>query len=331
MGKIGPDGVFQIYPDLDAGEIWYLNPNALNTDGRFNPDGTVTGTLTDGYFIEDNKSPVMYIEPSTGYNLRSLDAKISHKEIASKGYMWATNDWSSVEVTGYFNAISYGDNFQISLFARGAEQSTPMPWCPGCNYRLEIRSDGFYRFVKQQYFLASSPKDWVDVMQLSDPISLQGFFGVKLCVFNIDIGNGKQGVKLEFYLDPGLTNTFQKIGEIVDRGAWGAAGAACSGSADQILTWASPLVGISLNDTDDVRFKLLSARTINPGGNFPEPVPEPGKILVSTVHAYRIGVAAKQTCESVIPQDPNPPPPTPPPGTTTVVKRLAETHKIKSS
>lgn len=339
MGRIGLDGVFQVWPSADQGEVWYFNVFNFNGDTRLNADGIIGGTTTDGYTITDNPSPHLYIETSTGYALRSLPQNLNHKEIASKGFMWKENDWEQVEISTYFNVVQADNDLTISLFARGAEFSTPLPWCPGSAYKLEIRKDGKFRFVKQQYFLQATPwhpsngdaNGWVNVPDLFDPLTLNGWFGVKFVCYNKDIGNGKQGVKLEFYLDPGSTNAWLKVGEYTDAGGWGGSDVACGGATDQIITWAGPLVGFSWDAAENMRFRLMSVRTINPGGNFGEPVPQPGKVLVSSTHVYRIGISAKQTCESTIPQDPNPPPPPPPGGGTTTTKKFAEQHDINKS
>src|SRR5215831_2759591 len=330
MGRIGLDGVFQIWPSQDQGEVWYFNVFNFNGDSRLDSDGVIGGTPTDGFTVIDNPSPHIYIETSTGYALRSLPQNINHKEIASKGWMWKDNDWEQVEISCYFNLVQADGDFVLSAYARGAEFSTPMPWCPGSAYKLEIRKDGKFRFVKQQYFLQATPwaNGWVDVPDLFDPLTLNGWFGAKFVVYNTDIGSGKQGVKLEFYLDPGSTNAWLKVGEYTDAGGWGGSDAACSGAADQIITWAGPLVGFSWDSAQNLRFRLMSVRTINPGGSFGDPVPQPGKVLVASTHVYRIGIAAKQTCESVIPQDPNPPPPPPGGGLTTTVKQFAEQHDM---
>jgi len=169
------------------------------------------------------------------------------------------------------------------------------------------------------------------VPDLFDPLTTNGWFGVKFCIFNIDIGDGKQGVKLQFYLDPGSTNAWAKIGEYTDSGGWGGSDVACFGKTDPILTWGGPLVGWSWDSAQNLRFRLMSVRTVNPGGSFGDPVPVPGKVLVSSTHVYRIGIAAKQTCESVIPPDPTPPPPPPGGGLVTTTKRFAETHDILKS
>lgn len=330
MGRIGIDGVFQIYPSQDQGEVWYFNVFNFNADSRLDVDGVMAGTQTDGFTVVDNPAPHLYVETSTGYALKSLPQNVNHKEIASQGFMWKSNDWEQVEITNYINVVQADNDLTITFFARGAEYTTPLPWCPGSGYKLEIRKDGKFRFVKQQYFLQATPwsQGWVDVPDMFDPLTINGWFGVKFAVYNVDIGGGKQGVKLEFYLDPGNSNAFAKIGEYTDSGGWGGSDSACGGAADQIITWAGPLVGMSYDSAQNLRFRLFSVRTVNPGGSFGDPVPQPGKVLVSSTHVYRIGIAAKQTCESVIPQDPNPPPPPPGGGLTTTTKKFAEQHDI---
>jgi hypothetical protein len=330
MGRIGIDGVFQVWPSQDQGEVWYFNVFNFNGDTRLNCDGVIKGSNQDGFAVIDNPAPHVYVETSTGYTLKSLPQRISHKEIASRGYMYKVNDWEQIEITTYFNVVQADDDLTITMFARGAEFTTPMPWCPGSSYKLEIRKDGKFRFVKQQYFLQATPwsQGWVDVPDLFDPLTLNGWFGVKFAVYNKDIGGGKQGVKLEFYLDPGSTNAFLKVGEYTDSGGWGGSDTACDGATDQILTWGGPLVGYSWDSAQNLRFRLMSVRTINPGGTFGDPVPQPGKVLVASTHVYRIGIAAKQTCESIIPPDPNPPPIPPGGGLTTTVKKFAEQHDM---
>lgn len=265
--------------------------------------------------------------------MKSLPQKLNHKEIASKGFMWNANDWEQVEITSYFNVVTADDDFMLTLSARGAEATQPLPWCPGSAYKLQIDMDGRFRFLKQQYYLQAIPWSlgWVNVEDLLSPLTTQGWFGVKFACYNIDIGSGKQGVKLEFYLDPGNTNAWTKIGEFTDNGGWGTGDAVCFGNPDQIMTWGGPLIGVTWIDASNCRFRLMSVRTINPGGDFPDPVPQPGKVLVSSTHVYRVGIAAKQTCDSVIPPDPNPPPPPPGGGLTATTKKFAEQHDINKT
>ena len=339
------DGIAMINPTAIGGEEWYLytGGDPVADDPRFNAV-QLTGNGTDGFSPGDDFG-LMTVETSTGYNNGAIISDIDHSFVASTGYMYKSNDWKDVEITGLFNCSRVTNmDARIQFMARGAELSEFRPWCPGTFYMAELNMDGQFRWTKAQYHLSHASQDWIDpvLVGLGTDVRLQGWFGLKIVLSNIDIGvpgEGRQGVMLSAYIDKNNTSNWTLIdtSEIRDMGGWGEDGGECGGRRDQIITWGGPLVGFRFEWGSRILFNKLSVREVDVGGSFLEPEPTRqtpafaavSRVLTSTTHRYRIGTFIAPTCAGEVGTDPDPPPPDPPPiGTVDVVKKIAHVYDI---
>lgn len=265
----GPDGVKHIYPSLQGGEIWYLDPD--NPDNRTEGE-SISGDQDEGFSAGDDAQ--VGIVTSSGDT--DLDSDIDHGEVASRGYMANPNDWKDFEATTHWNYLdesSGGTSPSISIYGRGGHHSSPEPYCPGFKYSSEFETSGRHRFQKEQWHNEYAPAGaWKDVGL--DDLTEHGWFGHKFICYNIDIGGGQLGVKLECWIDAEANNNWVKVDERLDDGGWGSAGDACGGEDDQIGTWGGPLVVLRI-DSADVRFRNTSVRAISATGQFPPPGPPP--------------------------------------------------------
>jgi hypothetical protein len=89
------------------------------------------------------------------------------------------------------------------------------------------------------------------------------FVGFKGVMYNFQQG-GKTVVKLELWVDPTLTNNWQKVDEFVDSGGWGSSAGECGGKPDQIITWGGPTATFRWDNANNVSIKNLSVREIVP-------------------------------------------------------------------
>lgn len=349
----GLDGVKMINPSAIGGEFWYLSTEPAS-DPRLNTPVKLEGNYTDGFTCPIDPA-LITVETSVGYNPGSVNRSVNHAFLASVGYMYRSNDWRDVEWTGYFDCRNVTDtNARIQLFARSAELNEQRSWCPGTFYMGELTMDGRFRWVKGQYYLSCEQKDWIsatDVGLGSDLITRTiGWFGLKIIMTNIDIGDTKQGVQLRLYVDANNSNGWTLVGaaDFIDNGNWGRDGEFCKGKSDQIITWGGPLASMRLERGTQIIFNKLSVREIGQGGEFIAPLPTAQAQIAATgafqrligmvTLRYRIGVFSIPTCLGEIPTDPDPPPggpgdpdPPPPGGSVFVEMRIAHRFDINRS
>lgn len=342
----GPDGVEMVNPTAVGGEFWYLSTEP-HMDQRFNCP-SVMGNYTDGFSCLEDPVTIT-IENSIGYSVGSVRSNVNHGFIASTGFMFTSKDWRDVEMTGYFDCrMVTNANARIQLFARSAELPNRRQWCPGSFYMGELLMDGRFRWTKNQYWLSSTSKDWIDAQFVGLGSNLinkpLGWFGIKIVIHNIDIGDGKLGVQLQLYVDRNNNNAWTLVSEasIIDNGGWGQDGTPCGGQPDQIITWGGPLATVQLIGDSGIMFNKLSVREVDVGGHFPIPAPTTQstalasgtfqRVIGMATFRYRVGVSTVPTCLGEVPTDPDPPAPgpgdpgEPPPGNVFVEMSLA--HKF---
>jgi hypothetical protein len=344
----GTDNVQMINPTAVGGEFWFLSPEP-KADPRFN-SGELTGNYTDGFKVTTDPA-FMTVENSIGYSPGSVRNNVNHAFIASTGFLYSSKDWRDVEMTGYFDCREVlNPNARIQMFARSAEIPSSRQWCPGSFYMGELAMDGRFRWVKSQYWLSAFQQDWISANEVglgSDLTQrINGWFGIKIIIHNVDIGDGQLGVQLQLYVDRNNSNGWTLIGtsELIDRGGWGEDGTPCGGKKDQIITWGGPLATFKIEGDTAIIFNKLSVREIDAGGHFPLPAPteqtslaQAGaftRVIGMVTFRYRVGVSVIPTCVGEIPTDPDPPAPgpgdpeEPPPGNVFVEMSLAHKYNI---
>jgi hypothetical protein len=341
----GVDGVEMINPTAVGGEFWYLSTEPQR-DQRFNCP-MIMGNYTDGFSCPEDPVSIT-IENSLGYSNGSVRSNVNHAFIASTGFMYTSKDWRDVEMTGYFDCrMVTNPNARIQLFARSAEIPNARQWCPGSFYMGELLMDGRFRWTKAQYWLSAVSKDWISTtfVGLGNLITKPlGWFGIKIVMHNIDIGERRLGVQLQLYVDKNNNNfwTLVSEAELIDDGGWGADDQPCGGKFDQIITWGGPLASVQLIGDTGIMFNKLSVREVDVGGHFPIPTPTTQSFAAATgafqrvigmaTFRYRVGVSMIPTCVGEIPTDPDPPPPGPgdpgDPGPGFVIVEMSFAHRF---
>ena len=343
-----------INPSTIGGEFWYLSTEP-QSDPRMNISAPLEGNYSDGFTCPADPT-IISIETSMGYDKGAVKKDVNHSFLASVGFMHRSNDFKDVEWTGYFDCrnVTDFDNARIQFYARSAEITEEKLWCPGSFYMGELAMDGRFRWIKGQYFLSCVTNEWIEpnfVGLTNNLISRpMGWFGIKIVMYNVDIGNGQQGVQLKLYVDKNNNNSWTMVGaaDYLDRGGWGSDGEVCKGKEDQIISWGGPLASLRLARGTQIIFNKLSVREVGVGGEFLAPNPTSQASIAATgafqrllgmiTFRYRIGTYTIPTCVGEIPTDPDPPPggpgdpdPPPPGGSTFVEMRLAHKFNINRS
>lgn len=322
-------GVKMIYPTKTSGITWFFDDSKLNTDPRFQ-GAILSGDPNEGWTPGSGSSRLKTITPA-GYDENALPADLDHLMCKNRGYFYNPGDWGDSEQTAYVRWNSGDNNTGFTMYCRGGRH-TSSHFCPGFAYKLDSNINGEFRFGKEQYHTQYSWHERKSIF--ASGMVGHGWFGQKMIVYNVDIGNGNIGVKLELWIDPNIDNNWIKVLEDLDKGGWGSSDDCGSQTPlDIIGTWKGPEVTYRFDNLGDIRIKKMSVREIEAGGTFADPIPSATINVVPRVTAslrmhYRIGTTSAPTCVSEIPEDPNPPPPPPPVGNVNVIKKSAFSYDI---
>ena len=249
-------GVTRLYPSLPGGESWSM-PADPRTDSRFNPQNTITPN-GDGSWKMKSAQVRMEVFTSTGYK---QPASYDRLKLAAQGYMLAPNDWRNVEITGFVRVNSASlptDNF--AWYARGGRHSAPIP-CEGSSYKGGLHYDGRVRFEKESWHVSYRNASY---LQATSSI-MSRWVGFKTVLRNATVA-GKTAVKMELWLNDSADRvTWSKVYDMTDDGTFGGDASACGASAPGMpIAWGGPIATFRWDSAEDVDFRWLSVREIQP-------------------------------------------------------------------
>lgn len=264
-------GVAQKYSSslVNPQNIFIIHPEPSN---YFKLSGELRGIHAaeeDGIaFTEGNMFGRLYIYSTSGYNYGLLNRNPLENNI--NGFMQDTKDWLNVEASCYLKVVNSLSNDSFKIKVRGGEHNGNQDYA-GCGLGIELGYDGRIRAVKEMRH--------PDIMVFSDWINGIGdienkWIGYKLVVYNID---NNQNVRIEFYIDTNLSNTWEKVFELVDNGSgkFGGQGVMINGQIIKKILGGGPVVTIewgNITDPDGIILKNISIREIDPkttGGSNP--------------------------------------------------------------
>jgi hypothetical protein len=252
-------GVTMLYPSAAGGEQWFLADNATS-DSRFDPQNTITRN-SDGSWKMKSSKVRMSVFTSTGYSASKIPT-YDRDVLASRGYMQAANDWKNVEMTGFIklNAAQDGsDNFD--WYARGGKHNDDNEGCEGSSYKGALHYDGRARWQKETWHVSYEQAPYKPATT-----ALKGrWVGFKAVMRNTP-SNGKEAVRLELYVNENADKvTWKKVYDMVDAGDWGGDADHCGGAVGPMpITWGGPIATFRWDNANDVDFKWLSVREIQP-------------------------------------------------------------------
>jgi hypothetical protein len=261
-------GINKIYPTKSEGDEWFMNMENIKSDPRLkigtgitdvikNKDGSWSPTPQDKVILE------IYTSNSSGKVNKSNMTTYNLNELAKRGYWFNENDWTNIEMSGYFRLNSTNDqSLGYSFLPRSIDHSNDNGGCGGATPIFTFGFNGELEAKKEMWHLSLISSDTEKIRDLS-PSIVGKWLGLKAVIYNLP----NNDVKQEFWIDKENNGKWEKVYEFTDEGGFGIKGTTgpekCEGQWDQKYTWGSPIVLFKWNQAD-VQFKNLSVREIVP-------------------------------------------------------------------
>jgi hypothetical protein len=273
-------GITELYPSKTNGEHYTMNMQSESNDPQFDPNGSTMTKNSDGSYKVQSSQVRLQIFPSTGFHENQIKT-LDQGQLAAQGYMQSPNDWKNVEITGYlkpnhFTTSSTNGAAHIEFVARGARNtndnylvgSPPLSaQCEATTYHSNTYMTGRVKFEKDLMHTAGYTADSQDPQILSAVNMATGkWVGIKAVYYNFPNGT----VKLEQWVDDSTDNInapgnkWHKVLDFTDHGQWGGGQPNCGGTPSTIITWGGPIALFRWDNIDDMDFKNMSIREIQP-------------------------------------------------------------------
>jgi hypothetical protein len=267
--KVETTKLGMIYQTKIGGDEWFMDPNGLREDKRFNANANLTKNR-DGSWSVDSKEHTrlnVWTKGSGDFRQKSGMDTYNHSIIEARGFWYKPSDWKNTEMTGYFKLNEYVED-EYSTYTRSIWHNKTHNGCGGSDYRLKLHFDGSVSLDKEEWHVhyTDQPKPpWMPEHKRIDGLGnlTNKWIGLKNIVYNIE-QNGTFYPKMEMWIDQNNSNVWKKVHEYTDRGRWGSTMNRCGGAPDQLITWGSPVATFRWDDTADVDFRNLSVREIQP-------------------------------------------------------------------
>lgn len=278
-------GVRMLYPTKRGGEQWFLDltesQNILRLGGRwsrFDPQAPIMQNADGSWKMVATKVR-MNVYTSSGYHPERITT-YAQGELERKGYMQDPNDWKNVEITGFVKVNGMVDakvDDGFSWYARGGKH-TASRQCEGTSYKGDLFYSGKTRFAKEQWH--NRGYSFTRKAVSTEPL-LGRWIGLKFVVFNAAINNRDHNsnmdrgqskghespvVVLQAWINENADKeNWIKAEEFIDAGGWGKEGCRCNAPRpDQLISWGGPIVTFRWDGSNDVDFRDLSVREIEP-------------------------------------------------------------------
>ena len=260
--------VGMIYQTKRGGDEWFMDPNKLKKDKRFDANANLTKNQ-DGSWSVDSKEHSrldVWTKGSGDSRQKAGMDTYNHSIIEGKGFWHKPSDWKNTEMTGYFKLNNYVED-EYGTYARSIWHNRTHNGCGGSDYKPKLHFDGSVSLDKEEWHVhyTDQPKPpWIPENKRIDGLeNLTKWIGLKNILYNME-QNGTSYPKIEMWIDGNNSNIWKKVHEYVDKGGWGSTMDRCGGKPDQLITWGSPVATFRWDDTADVDFRNLSVREIQP-------------------------------------------------------------------
>jgi hypothetical protein len=261
--------VGMIYQTKKGGDEWFMDPNKLKEDKRFDANANLTKNQDGSWSVNSKEHSRLdvWTKDSSNFRQKAGMDTYNHSIIEERGFWHKSSDWKNTEMTGYFKLNNYVED-EYSTYARSIWHNRTHNGCGGSDYKPKLHFDGSVSLDKEEWHVhyTDQPKPpWMPENKRIDGLGnlTNKWIGLKNILYNME-QNGTSYPKMEMWIDQNNNNTWKKIHEYVDKGGWGSTMSRCGGSADQLITWGSPVVTFRWDDTAKVNFRNLSVREIQP-------------------------------------------------------------------
>ena len=256
-----------IYQTKVNGDEWFMDPDSLNNDKRFDTNANLTRNVDGSWSVDSTEHSQLNIWTNGSGNFRQKGAMdtYNHSVIAARGYWYKPSDWKNVEMTGYFKLKEFVED-EYSMFSRSILHNRNQSG--GSDYKLKLHFDGSVSLDKEEWHVlyTDQPKpSWMLEHKIVDGLGnlTNRWIGLKNIVYNTD-QNGIFYPTMEMWIDETNNGTWKKVHEYMDTGGWGSTMNRCGGAPDQLITWGSPVATFRWDKTASVDFRNLSVREIDP-------------------------------------------------------------------
>ena len=211
-----------IYQTKVNGDEWFMDPDSLNNDKRFDANANLTRNVDGSWSVDSKEHSQLNIWTKGSGNFRQKGAMdtYNHSVIAARGYWYKPSDWKNVEMTGYFKLNEYVED-EYSTYSRSIWHNRTHNGCGGSDYKLKLHFDGTVSAEKEEWHVhyTDQPKPpWVPEHERIEGLGnlTNKWIGLKNIVYNIE-QNGTSYPKMEMWIDQNNSNVWKKVHEYVDR------------------------------------------------------------------------------------------------------------------
>jgi hypothetical protein len=276
---LGPDGVAEIYQSKTGGQSWYLDhKNGFGSDSRLlgkpspNPPMTdeesfnVTGSLPNAINMD--------IQTLIPYDQTKI---ITYKQdiLAVNKYLQSPDDWTNVEISGYFEARDWTSGANIRFRARCGKHTGLVSGktCEAASIHGILWQSGKVQLRKElELNITTADNNDPSLSNATSAMTDGHYVGFKLILYNNTAGNQVGEIWLDDSDTKGnkttIGNHWRKAFTFEDNGTnWPVNGTPnCSGTPTTKIVWGGPLINVFSSGYTSFDCKLLSAREIIPPG-----------------------------------------------------------------
>jgi hypothetical protein len=158
--------VGMIFPTKVGGDEWFMDPNRLKEDKRFDANANLTKNPDGASWSVDSKEQTrlnIWTKGSGDFRQKSGMDTYNQSIIAARGFWYKPSDWKNTEITGYFKLNEYVKD-EYSTYTRSVWHNRTHNGCGGSDYKLKLHFDGFVSLDKEEWHVhyTDQPKPpWV--------------------------------------------------------------------------------------------------------------------------------------------------------------------------
>lgn len=313
-------GIKMLYPTISGDNIpksWFSD-SGWEDGPRIRLDENVSGNNTDGYRLNDNSKVRLTVSADS----KDVDIECDNDFTKStlRGYVYKANDWmgksnSGVEMTGYFkmSQIDQSDDTvkgnPIIFKGPTGEHHSNTDCCSGSSHMVHISgmnedwdNDIAMRFSKEMWHVHYITRsDYKALSGETNSFLDMGWVGFKYVIYKKTVNNVKSVVIETWINNNADKQSWKKVISTTDTGGWGNGGGECNGNSDDRLAFgnARMMWRWDHRDGNDLRFKWLSIRPVDPFGDFDEdPVNPPTN--TPTVTTFRSNLKLQRNINSAV-------------------------------